>query len=72
MGTQFNDQIIYSVTIRDIEYGREVVVGDVSQWYSSSSLTLHLALGCVACHGKQADMWRMSGRDPGKSPVVTK
>lgn len=23
-------------------------------------------------HGQQGDMWRMSGRDPGKSPVVTK
>lgn len=49
-----------------------MVAGDVSQWYSSSSLTLHLALGCIACHGQQADMWRMSGRDPGKRPVVTK
>lgn len=23
-------------------------------------------------HGRRGDMWRMSGRDPGKSPVVTK
>lgn len=22
--------------------------------------------------GRRSDMWRMSGRDPGKSPVVTK
>lgn len=23
-------------------------------------------------HGRRGDMWRMSGRDPGKSPVDTK